>query len=83
MGLFVDILIEEVKEHEILLIEENKKPLKSISKLRFKGLSSKTLLDTKKKFYDTIFLEILELERKEEIYIEEIEKQEIEKIIFI
>ena len=30
MGLFVDILIEEVIEHENYIIDENKKPLKLI-----------------------------------------------------
>ena len=50
MGLFIDILIEEVKDHEILIIELNKKPFKELSKTKFKGLSSKNDLKSKEIF---------------------------------
>ena len=59
MGLFIDILIEEVKDHEILIIELNKKPFKELANTKIKGLSSKKEIEPKERYYEEIFQEIV------------------------
>ena len=76
MRLFVDILIDEVKEHEKYLIEENKNSWKKISNFKLRGLSTKKIFETDNNFYNNIFSDILESE--EEFDIKENESQNYE-----
>ena len=69
MGLFVDILIEEVIEHENYIIDENKQPFKLISKNKKEGKTSKTVIYSKGTNYENIYNDIIKIYIEKKIMI--------------